>query len=278
MRLSLGFSPCPNDTFIFYAIAEKKIDTEGLDFQLFMEDVEALNRRALAGDLDITKLSFYAYAHLQKPYILLTSGAALGERCGPLVVAQQDKALPASLEGCRIALPGEYTTANFLFSLRYPKAKGKQFMLFSDIEEAVASGTVDAGVIIHESRFTYQEKGLRQLEDLGEFWEFSTQQPIPLGGIVARRRFDADTLARINRVLRRSIDYAHAHRDETLEYVRQFSQTMSTDVMLEHIRLYVNKFTTELGNIGKETIRFMLNRALSLGLIPQVESALFVES
>ncbi len=278
MHLSLGYSPCPNDTFIFYAIAQQKIDTEGLDFQLFIEDVEALNQRAFAAELDITKLSFYAYAQLQKPYILLPSGAALGQRCGPLVVKQQEKSLPASLANCRIAIPGEHTTANFLFSLRYPEARNKQVLLFSEIEDAVASGAVDAGVIIHESRFTFQEKGLAQLEDLGEFWEFSTQFPIPLGGIVARRRFDKETLQRINRVLRRSIDYAHAHRTEALQYVRQYAQSMQESVMLQHIKLYVNEFTNSLDNRGEEAVRFMFNRAQQLGLIDSVSSQLFVEA
>jgi 1,4-dihydroxy-6-naphthoate synthase len=273
--ITLGYSPCPNDTFIFDAIANQKIDLEGLTFEHILADVQALNTMALAGKLAATKLSYYAYAQAQNRYILLNAGSALGQACGPLVVALPTFS-PANIDKARIAIPGANTTANFLFSLKYPNAKNKIETIFSDIEAAVVEGRADVGLIIHENRFTYAEKGLVELADLGEYWEFSTGYPIPLGGIAVRRDLDPDLQQKIDRIIRRSVEYAFAHREETLPYVRQHAQTMSEEVMLQHIKLYVNKYSIDLGNTGKEAIRFMFNKAKNLGLIPQVASQLFV--
>ena len=180
MTLSLGFSPCPNDTFIFDALLHGRVDTEGIDFEPFIEDVEALNRRAFAGDIDITKLSYHAFAHLTHRYALLHAGSALGNNCGPLLVARAPMT-EQQINAASIAIPGKMTTAHLLFSLAYPKALDKRETLFSDIEDAVLDGRVDAGLIIHENRFTYEQKGLTKIVDLGEYWETTTGSPIPLG-------------------------------------------------------------------------------------------------
>ena len=186
MKLTLGFSPCPNDTFIFDAMVHHKIDTEGLEFEVVMEDVEELNQRAFAHELDITKLSFHAYAYLINRYVLLSAGSALGNNCGPLLIAKKEMS-EKEINNSKIAIPGKFTTANFLLGLAYPKAQNKIPVLFSEIEEAILSGKVDAGLVIHETRFTYHERGLVKIIDLGEYWEGDTGLPIPLGGIVVKR-------------------------------------------------------------------------------------------
>lgn len=275
MKLSLGFSPCPNDTFIFDAMIHGKIDTEGLSFDLILGDVEELNQRAFRGDLDITKLSFHAFAHLLDSYCLLDSGSALGRNCGPLLIAKQplDK---SAIEVGAIAIPGKFTTANFLLNLAYPLAQNKVETLFSDIESAVLEGKVDAGLIIHENRFTYQDKGLVKLMDLGEFWESTTGMPIPLGGIVAQRKLDRNILETINRVLRRSIEFAFANPKSALPYIRQHAQEMEEEVMYAHIDLYVNSYSLDLGREGKEAVQFLFEKAVSLGQIPRLEKAIFL--
>jgi 1,4-dihydroxy-6-naphthoate synthase len=249
MKLSLGYSPCPNDTFIFDAMVHGKIDTEGLEFEVIHADVEELNRKAFAAELDITKLSYHAYAHLTENYILLRSGSALGNNCGPLLVSARELN-NADLDQLKIAIPGKYTTANFLLSYAFPNAKNRVEMLFSDIEKSVLNGNIDLGVIIHENRFTYHERGLYKVMDLGEHWEKNTGLPIPLGGIVARRNFDKTVLQKINRVLRRSLEYAFAHPDASREYVCAHAQEMSYEVMQQHISLYVNQYSLDLGEKG----------------------------
>ena len=186
MNFTLGFSPCPNDCFIFDALVHKKIDTQGIDFTLVMEDVEALNNRAFQSELDITKLSYHAFIYLTNTYNLLNSGSELGFNCGPLLI-QNSKNKITDINTASIAIPGKYTTANFLLSLAFPNAKNKKEMLFSDIENALLLNKIDAGLIIHENRFTYQEKGLEKIIDLGEFWESLIHAPIPLGGIVIKK-------------------------------------------------------------------------------------------
>lgn len=267
MKLSLGFSPCPNDTFIFDAMVHGKVDTEGLEFELVIEDVEALNQAAFAQSVDITKLSYHAFAHLTDAYSLLNSGSALGSNCGPLLVAKS--ALPLeSLNACRIAIPGKMTTANFLLGLALPQASQKEEVLFSEIEEKVLNGQFDAGLIIHENRFTYQEKGLVKLMDLGEFWEDKTKLPIPLGGIVVHNKLDLELQQKVDRVLRRSVEFAFANKTSVMPYVRSFAQAMDDEVMLAHIGLYVNGFTVDLGVEGRHAVRSMFEMAVSKGLIP----------
>lgn len=275
MKLSLGFSPCPNDTFIFDAMIHGKIDTEGLTFDLILGDVEELNQRAFRGDLDITKLSFHAFAHLLDTYCLLDSGSALGRNCGPLLIAKQPLDKP-TIEAGTIAIPGKYTTANFLLNLAYPAAQNKQETLFSEIESAVLEEKVNAGLIIHENRFTYQERGLVKLLDLGEFWESTTGMPIPLGGIVAQRKLNREILETVNRVLRRSVEYAFANPKSALPYIRQHAQEMDEEVMYAHIDLYVNSYSLDLGREGKEAVQFLFEKAISLGQIPASEKAIFL--
>ncbi len=274
MKLSLGFSPCPNDTFIFYAMLHGKVDTEGLEFEVLMADVEELNQKAFAKALDITKLSYHAFAYLLHDYVLLDAGSALGNNCGPLLIAKQQLTV-AELEQAHIAIPGKYTTANFLFRLAYPSLADGQEMLFSDIESAVLQNKVDAGLIIHENRFTYQEKGLVKIRDMGEYWEDTYQMPIPLGGIVAQRNLALEVQQKINRVLKRSVVYAQENPSETLPYVSQFAQEMDTTVMQQHIQLYVNQYTRDLGEKGKAAVRTLFKVAEEKNIIPKFNGNIF---
>lgn len=275
MKLTLGFSPCPNDTFIFDAMIHGKVDTEGLEFQPVIADVEELNQRAFAKSLDITKLSYHAFAFLLKDYALLDAGSALGDNVGPLLIAKAPME-EADIKKARIAIPGKYTTANFLLSLAYPKAKKKTEMLFSDIEGAVLSGTVDAGLIIHENRFTYQDKGLVKLRDLGEYWESTTQMPIPLGGIVASRALGAEALQAVDRVMARSVAFALRHPEEPRAFVRRYAQEMEEEVMYKHIGLYVNDYTRSLGVKGREAVQRLFDIAMARGVIPAQDLPVFV--
>lgn len=277
MKLSIGFSPCPNDTFIFDALVHGKIDTEGLEFEPVLADVEALNQGAFAQRLDITKLSYHALGHVLENYALLHSGSALGRNCGPLLIARE--AIPQDqIAAKKIAIPGKYTTANFLFSIAFPDAKFREERLFSDIENDVLSGRVDVGLIIHESRFTFQEKGLVQLMDLGEYWEQTTGLPIPLGGIAVRRNLPIAVQQKVDRVLRRSVAYAQAHPESSLDYVRQHAQEMDPAVMYQHIGLYVNDFTLNLGEEGRGAVERLFGLARERALIPPAAMGIFVET
>ncbi len=275
MKLTLGFSPCPNDTFIFDAMVHGKIDTEGLEFEVIMEDVEALNQMAFDGETAITKLSYHAYAYLTDRYVLLDSGSALGNNCGPLLISKKDFTLE-EVDDLSIAIPGKYTTANFLLSLAFPNARKKEELLFSDIEASVLDGRKDAGLIIHENRFTYEEKGLKKIRDLGEFWETATQLPIPLGGIVVRRDIALDVQQKVNRVLRRSVEFALANPLATRYFVRQYAQEMDEEVMYQHIGLYVNDYTVSLGSTGRKAVQKLFDTAVEKGIIPAVEVNLFL--
>ncbi len=267
MKLTLGFSPCPNDTFIFDALVHHKIDTEGLIFEPILLDVETLNRKAFNTELDITKLSYYTYAFVQQQYILLDSGSALGNKCGPLVIASEPFD-PQQLATKIIAIPGKYTTANFLLNYylqtlpHYKPQTGRHIaMVFSDIMPAVQKGKTDAGVIIHENRFTYMNYNLHKIIDLGDFWEENTGYPIPLGGIVAKRTLHKDVLKTLNRVLRRSTEYAFAHPESSANYVQAHAQEMEKTVVQQHIDLYVNQYSADLGEQGKKAVKYMLEIA-----------------
>jgi 1,4-dihydroxy-6-naphthoate synthase len=263
MKLSLGFSPCPNDTFIFDALVNKKIDTEGLDFEPALEDVETLNQWAMQGKLDITKLSFPAFFQSSDKYSLLNSGSALGKGVGPLLISKfESRKLSgqnSKFENSTIALPGMNTTANLLFSFAYPGALNKKFMLFSEIEDwllkapSTGGGLGEAGVIIHENRFTYRDKGLHKVLDLGEYWEQKMKLPVPLGGIAVKRSVDKQVSLKIDTLIRKSLEYAFSNYPFITDYVKQHSQTMSEDVMRQHIELYVNDFSLDLGE-GKIAI------------------------
>jgi 1,4-dihydroxy-6-naphthoate synthase len=276
MKLSLGFSPCPNDCFMFDAIVNGRIDLEGLEFEVHLADVEALNAAALAGQAQITKLSYHAYAYCADRYALLEAGSALGRNCGPLLISKRaiDRDEVAA-GGLKIAIPGAYTTANFLLGLAFPKAQRKTEVLFSEIETAVSRGDYDVGLIIHENRFTYEAKGLRKIIDLGEFWETETGAPIPLGGIVISRLLSDDVRARVNRVLRKSVEHAFAHRSDSLPFVREHAQEMSEEVMYKHIDLYVNEFSIDLGAEGRLAVETLFERARAVGIIPRAHANLF---
>lgn len=255
MKLTLGFSPCPNDTFIFDALVNKKIDSEGFEFETVLEDVETLNRWSFENKLDITKLSYPALFQNLDKYVLLNSGAALGKGVGPLLISKVPIESPApNINHQRIALPGINTTANLLFSFAYPEAKNRKHMIFSEIENSVVNNETDLGVIIHENRFTYHQKGLHKVTDLGEFWEQKMNAPIPLGGIAIKTSFDRVTCLKINTLIKKSIEFAFSNYPLITEYVKQHSQEMSEDVMRQHIELYVNNFSLDLGEPGRKAI------------------------
>lgn len=272
MNLTLGFSTCPNDTFIFDAMVNGRIDTEGLHFKLHLADVEELNRLAFSAEIDITKVSYHAFAYLSDAYQLLTSGSALGFGNGPLLISKR-KIYPDEVKELKIAIPGKYTTANLLLSLAYPHLDQKKEYLFSDIEEVILSGEADAGVIIHENRFTYQSKGLRKIVDLGEWWEQQNGLPIPLGGIIVKRRLPEEIRHKINRVLRRSVEHAFQNPNDSLPFVRQHAQSMDESVMQNHIRLYVNDFSMDLGMKGREAIETLYAKGAENQLFPSLQSS-----
>jgi 1,4-dihydroxy-6-naphthoate synthase len=278
MKLSLGFSPCPNDCFMFDAIVNRRIDLEGLEFAVHLADVEELNRTALAGYAQLTKLSYHAYAHCTARYVLLDAGSALGRKCGPLLISKRwistDEVAAGTL---RIAIPGKLTTANFLLGLAFPRAQDKRDLLFSAIEPALLNGEYDAGLIIHENRFTYEARGLKKIIDLGEFWEHETGAPIPLGGIVISRLLPDEVKQRVNRVLRRSVEYALANRSASLPFVRRHAQEMSEEVMYRHIDLYVNEYSVDLGADGRRAVEVLFEKATTTGIIPVVKETLFLE-
>jgi 1,4-dihydroxy-6-naphthoate synthase len=279
MTLSLGFSPCPNDCFMFDAMVHGRIDCEGLDFSVRMADIEALNASAFAREADITKLSFHAYAYCADDYVLLDAGSALGRNCGPLLISRRAISCAEVASGTqRIAIPGKYTTANFLLSLAFPGAMNKTECLFFEIEDAVLDDRFDAGLIIHENRFTYEDRGLRKIVDLGEFWEAETGTAIPLGGIVINRRLPAAVRQRVNRVMRRSVEYAFANREASLPFVRANAQAMSDEVMYKHIDLYVNEYSVDLGAEGRRAVEVLFERARRSGVIPSLRKDLFLSA
>jgi 1,4-dihydroxy-6-naphthoate synthase len=275
MTLSLAYSPCPNDCFIFDAMIHQKIDTEGLAFNVVLEDVETLNQMAIRGEMDITKLSFHSYGHVMAQYILLRAGSALGFNCGPLLI-HKGKFDAARLQDMTVAIPGQLTTANFLLSLAYPQLKNKKVYVFHEIEEAVLNGEVDAGLIIHENRFTYEAKGLKKVMDLGEYWDQHIHAPIPLGGIVIRRNLDEALQQKVNRVIRRSVDYAFANPESAMPYVREHAQAMEEEVMKKHIALYVNDFSIDLGDTGKQAVELMFTKAQEIGLFAASEEKIMI--
>lgn len=256
-RISLAFSSCPNDTFIFDAMVHYKIDTEGVEFDYRMADVEELNQMALNDQVEMTKVSYHAWLYLRENYFLLDSGGAMGFGNGPLVIGKEPFSLN-EIENLTIAIPGEFTTANLLLKIFLPKALDKKIMVFNEIEDAVLSGAADAGVIIHENRFTYQEKGLVKIADLGEQWEHLTQCPIPLGAIVVKRNLGYEMINRLDRIMKRSVEFAMTNPDSSISFVRENAQEMDDAVMRKHIQLYVNEFTVNMGESGKKAIKKLL--------------------
>lgn len=278
MKLHIGFSPCPNDTFIFDALVNKKIDAGEFEFEPVLEDVETLNQWALEGRLPITKLSFPAFFQSMEHYVLLNSGSALGKGVGPLLVAKnEDPAVEDRINTSTVALPGLHTTANLLFSFAYPQASQKKFMLFSEIEEAVNREETRFGVIIHENRFTYAQKGLKKIIDLGEYWEKKMNAPIPLGGIAVHQSLRRSAALKLEQLVRQSLDYAFANYPAIPDYVKQHSQTMDEGVMRQHIDLYVNNYSLDLGDEGRKAIAILHQTFLQLNKVtPKEENSLFL--
>jgi len=275
MKLTLGFSPCPNDTFIFDAMVHGRIDTEGLEFDYFLADVEELNRHAMASEVDITKVSYHAYSYIAGDYLILDSGSALGHRNGPLLVSRRE-INSSELTGARIAIPGKYTTANLLFSIAWPEAKNKTEYLFSDIPDVLLRDEADAGLIIHETRFTYASKGLIRIADLGEFWETLTGLPIPLGAIVVKRNIPMEIALKVNRIVRRSLEYAYKDSFASFQFVSEHANDMDSTVMNNHIKLFVNEFTLNLGMKGREAINELFKMAGERKVIPALPGRIFL--
>jgi 1,4-dihydroxy-6-naphthoate synthase len=257
MTFNLGFSPCPNDTFIFDALVHQKIDTADYRFNVEMHDVQILNQLALQNKLHISKISYGVLPLVTPHYHVLQSGGALGMGVGPLLVAKKQIPL-TQIPNCTIAIPGQNTTAHILFSLAFPNAQLKEFMVFHEIENAILSGQVDAGVIIHENRFTYAQKGLLQLMDLGAHWEQQLQVPIPLGGIIISKQIPVQIAATINTYLQQSIEYAWSQYPSLPPFVTNHAQEMSEDVMRQHIQLYVNHYSVQLGAEGQAAVNTLL--------------------
>lgn len=282
MKLTLGFSPCPNDTFIFDALIHHKIDTDGLTFEVTYDDVETLNQKAMKGQLDITKLSFHAFAYAVSQYALLDAGSALGFGVGPLLIshkydqetlAEKIKSDPASI---RVGIPGKYTTANFLLGIAYPELQHKQELVFSEIETALLEDQIDLGLIIHENRFTYQDKGLTKIVDLGDYWEKLTGCAIPLGGIVINRNLDREVQLKVNRLIRESVEYAFAHPKSSIGFIREHAQAMDEAVMYKHIELYVNKYSINLGAEGRNAVDTLFKLAQERSIIPAIQENLYI--
>jgi 1,4-dihydroxy-6-naphthoate synthase len=272
--LRLGYSPCPNDTFIFHALTHGIVDAAPYSFDVRLEDVETLNRLAIDGGLDVAKVSYGALPYLVGEYVVLRSGGAMGRGCGPLIVAK-DHFSPDRLATARTAIPGRLTTANLLLRLFLPGADPGIEMQYDRIMPAVASGEVDAGLIIHESRFTYPQYGLVQLVDLGEWWERTTGSPIPLGAIVARRSL-GETASRIEELIRESVQVAFSRPDLSADYVRRNAQEMSPEVCRQHIQLYVNDFSVDVGDEGERAVLELMRRAAEAGLVDLVTRSPFV--
>ncbi len=273
-KLTLGYSPCPNDTFIFYALIHGRIPCPEVSFIEQLEDVETLNRLALEGRLDVTKISYHALGYLRQDYVLLHSGGALGRGCGPLVVARKATDM-AQLRGKKIAIPGQLTTANLLLQLYGEGYDNLLILPFHEIMAAVSAGRADAGVIIHESRFTYQLHGLQQVLDLGQWWEEDSGCPIPLGGILAKRSLGHELIQRIDQALRSSVEFAFAHPQQPQDYIRRHAQELAEDVVRNHIALYVNDFSIDLGDAGIQAVETLFARAEQRGIIPPCDLPLF---
>lgn len=277
MKLSLGFSPCPNDTFIFDALIHHKIDTEGLEFEVFFDDVETLNQKAFRAELDISKLSFHAFAYVYEQYALLDAGSALGFGVGPMLISKRTDLNAEKLDsGLKVGIPGKYTTANFLLGIAYPHLLQKVEIVFSDIENALLEDRIDLGLIIHENRFTYSEKGLNKVIDLGSYWEKYTGCAIPLGGIVINRRLDRSIQEKVNRLIRKSVAYAFDNPKSGIEFIRQHAQEMSEEVMYKHIDLYVNQYSLDHGIEGRKAIDVMFKLAQEKGIINPITKNIYL--
>lgn len=276
--ISIGFSPCPNDTFIFHAMMHDLVDCENVSFkQPVLEDVETLNNWALDAKLDVTKISFHALGHVLDDYVLLKSGSALGRGCGPLLVSSEKFAIE-DISTKTVAIPGRHTTAAMLLRMFAPGCQNVVEMRFEEIMPSIVEGKVDAGVIIHESRFTYIQHGLVLLQDLGTWWEETSGYPIPLGGIASKRSLGADVITKVDRCIEKSIRMAFDNPDQSMPYIREHAQELDDKVIRDHISLYVNSFSERLGQEGEEAINAFLLRGREAGVLPDSNKSLFVDT
>lgn len=267
MNIRLGFSTCPNDTFMFDALVHKRIELDGFTYKVVLGDIFHLNQMALRGELDMVKISYNTYGKVKDRYELLDAGSALGNNCGPLLIAKSQISVAELIEkDLPVAIPGANTTANLLLGYYAPGITNKKELIFHEIMPAIQSGEVAAGVIIHENRFTYQDLGLQLIQDLGEFWETKTQLPIPLGAIVAKKELGADVLANIQKHMRQSVQYAFTYPLVSKAFVREHAQEMDENVMQAHIDLYVNEYSVSLGETGRKAVDKVLEVGESMGL------------
>ncbi len=273
-KITIGFSPCPNDTYIFEALVNGRIDTGDYSFEPVLADVEELNKMAFLGKLDFTKISIGAYAAASPNYVILDSGSALGKGVGPLLASKTSIEM-VDLSRITVAIPGKYTTANLLLSAFYPQITQKVEMVFSEIENAVLTGKVDAGLLIHEGRFTYMKKGLTKLFDLGEVWENNMNMPLPLGCIAASRNLRPTDRNAIDKLIRSSLEHANQYPQKGRPYIFEHSQEMAPEVIENHIALYVNEFSLNLGTEGRNAISFIIQKGIDQGLLPQLTQPIF---
>lgn len=274
-KFSFAFSPCPNDTFMFEAIVNKRIDLRGYEFDIHLDDVAQLNQQAANSQYDISKISYNAYSLVSNQYQLLKSGSALGHNCGPLLIAKKD--IPKEdLKNCSVAIPGANTTANLLLSLAFPELINKKEYIFSEVEDALVRGDVDLGLIIHENRFTYQERGLVKIQDLGEYWENTTHCPIPLGGIAIRRSLPQEVKNDVEAILKESIQFAFDNREIVQPYISSHAQEMDEKVMQSHIDLYVNEQSITLDTSARKGIERLISEIKALYPERNIENSIFV--
>jgi len=276
MKLTLAISSCPNDTFMFDALINKKVDQGNYKFDLIIADVEELNKLSQNAETDISKMSFHNFFSLTDKYQMLSSGAALGKNCGPLIISKR-KIYPDEISDCKIAIPGENTTANLLMKIFFPLAKNKQPYLFSDIEEVVLSGECDAGLVIHETRFTYHKRGLKLVSDLGTLWEEKFRLPTPLGGIAIKKSLPENVKTDINKILRNSIEYAFANPGSAMDFMKQNAVELDEEIINKHVELYVNNFSLDLGNEGKKAVEKLMEEYARLNKIETDYNDLFIK-
>jgi 1,4-dihydroxy-6-naphthoate synthase len=277
MQISLAYSPCPNDTYIFEAIANHKV-AQDIQYSISLADVQELNMSALDNKFDVSKISFATYPLIAADYQILDAGSALGFNCGPMLIAKENYTPDdQQINRLNIGIPGKLTTANLLLSIAYPHAIQKKEMLFSDIEDAILNNKIDAGLIIHENRFTYESKGLKKIIDLGEYWQENFHFPIPLGCIVVKRSLPEIVKKNINEQIKQSILYAKTDIQSAMPYIRENAQEMNEDVMMQHIKLYVNDFSLSLGEVGKSAINFLFQKGYEVGLLPEMKVSAFIE-
>ncbi|HOE38482.1 MAG TPA: 1,4-dihydroxy-6-naphthoate synthase [Bacteroidales bacterium] len=275
MKLKLAISPCPNDTFMFDALINKKIDTKNFDFEIIIDDIEKLNTYTKQQEVDISKTSFHNFLKISDSYQLLNSGTAMGKNCGPLIVSKR-KIYPNELKDCKIAIPGESTTANLLMQIFFNEAQNKNVYLFSDIEELVLSNECDAGLLIHETRFTYQKRGLKLIADLGNLWENKFNLPIPLGGIIVKRSLPDKIKQEIDKMLCESINLAFKNLRGTISFMKKHAVEMDEEIMMQHVNLYVNEYSKDIGDLGKKSIYKLREEFLKLNNLEEKSLDLFL--